>query len=141
MSHPAPIGRIRHTDETALGEGQDSKSISSESEVSLEHYYLPVSRQWARPDIRFYTLKVEWENDTAHLSSVTEMAMHPAYQQIIGMGVIALPYIFTEIRKKPDHWFWALKSITGEDPVTPGQRGKIKEMTECWLRWAKDQGY
>lgn len=141
MSYPAPIGKITDLDETAIAQGQDSKSITTESERSLEHYYLPVTRQWTRPDVRFSTLKAEWENDTAHLSSITEIAMHPAYQQIIGMGMIALPYIFEEMRKIPDHWFWALKSITGEDPVLPEQRGKIKRMTECWLRWAKDQGY
>jgi len=75
------------------------------------------------------------------LSSITEICMHPAYQQIIGMGPLALPYIFAAMREKPDHWFWALKAINSEDPILPEQRGKIKEMTKAWLRWAKEQGY
>ena len=124
-----------------MGEGEDSQSLRVEYERSLDHFYMPVSRQWSRPEIRFNMLKTEWENDTAFFSSITEIAMHPAYQQIIGMGPLALPYIFAAMREKPDLWFWALKSITGEDPVLPEQRGKIKEMTTAWLRWAEQQGY
>lgn len=121
--------------------GNESSIISSEYERSVEHYSLPYSRQWANPITRFLTLKTEWEAGTAHLSSITEIAMHPAYQQIIGMGTIAIPFILSDLKKKPGHWFWALKSITGEDPVQPKERGRIKQMTEAWLRWGKEQGY
>ena len=58
------------------------------------------------------------EEATAMFSSITEIAMHPAYQQIIGMGSIAIPFIMRELENRPAHWFWALKSITGEDPVS-----------------------
>ncbi len=67
--------------------------------------------------------------------------MHPAYQQIIGMGQDAIPLILAEMKRKPGHWFWALKSITGEDPVLPEQRGRIKKMTEAWINWGRNQGY
>ena len=33
----------------------------------------------------------EWKEATAFTSSATAMAMHPAYQRIIGMGDAALP--------------------------------------------------
>jgi hypothetical protein len=126
----------------------NSKAISPESEsikegygVSIEHYLIPFSRQWSNSLIRFSMLKAEWEADTAHLSSITEISMHPAYQQIIGMGPIAIPLILSEMKKQPSHWFWALKSITGEDPVLQEHRGKIIQLTEAWLRWGREQGY
>lgn len=90
---------------------------------------------------KFNALKIEWETETAYLSSITEISMHPAYQQIIGMGTIAIPYILAELKIKPGHWFWALKSITGEDPVLPEHRGRLKQMTEDWLKWDKEHGY
>jgi hypothetical protein len=121
--------------------GNESSVISHQYERSVENYFLPYSRQWAYPAARFFTLKAEWESTTAHLSSITESAMHPAYQQIIGMGPIAIPLILVEMARKPGHWFWALKAITGEDPVIPEQRGRIKQMTEAWLRWGKERGY
>ncbi|MBI3355838.1 MAG: hypothetical protein HY038_03540 [Nitrospirae bacterium] len=104
-------------------------------------YLEPLSTQWADPVTRFLTLKDRWETETCLLSSASDIAMHPAYQQIIGMGPTAIPLILSEMRKKPDHWFWALRSITGEDPVLPEHKGKIKKMTEDWLRWAKIRGY
>lgn len=119
----------------------DSPFVFDQFKLSVEHYLAPVSRQWANPALRFNTLKTEWESETAHLSSITEISIHPAYQQIIGMGTIALPYIMDALRKKPGHWFWALKAITGEDPVSPSERGKIKQMAEAWLKWGKEQGY
>lgn len=81
-----------------------------------------------------------WKAGTAPLSSATEMATHPAYQQIIGLGRDAVPLLLRELQREPDHWFWALKAITGVDPVEPRQRGQIGEMAEAWLRWAREQG-
>lgn len=121
--------------------GDESSVLSHEYKRSVEDYFLPYSRQWANPAARFFTLKAEWESATAHLSSITASAMHPAYQQIIGMGTIAIPLILSELKKKPGHWFWALKSITGADPVPPEHRGRLKQMTEDWLKWGKEQGY
>jgi hypothetical protein len=124
-----------------LAVGEESNIIEKEFNKSVVHYLIPISRQWANPISRFITLKTRWESETAHLSSITEISMHPAYQQIIGMGPIAIPLILSEINTKPGHWFWALKSITGEDPVLPSQRGRIKEMVKAWLQWGKEQGY
>ncbi|MCS6976086.1 MAG: hypothetical protein NZM31_03620 [Gemmatales bacterium] len=90
---------------------------------------------------RFADLVRQWKEATRFTSSITEMAMHPAYQQIIGMGREALPLIFEELRREPDHWFWALRAITGEDPVAPEDRGKLSAMTAAWLRWAEEHGY
>jgi hypothetical protein len=90
---------------------------------------------------QFADLAQEWRDATVFNSSATAMAMHPAYQQIIGMGDAALPMIFQELRREPDHWFWALKAITGEDPVAESDRGQIDKMTTAWLNWADQHGY
>lgn len=87
---------------------------------------------------KFMELTKQWQTDTAASSSITEKSMHPAYQQIIGMGEKALPYIFSELKSAPHHWFWALKAITGEDPVKPEHRGNLKAMSEDWLAWAEE---
>lgn len=119
----------------------ESEKMREEYTRMIKHYFLPISTQQANPETRFLTLKAQWEADTAMLSSATEIAMHPAYQQIIGMGETAVRLILVEMKKKPGHWFWALKSITGEDPVLPKQRGRVKEMTQAWLRWGREKNY
>src|SRR5947209_16333291 len=90
---------------------------------------------------RFAELAETWRRETAPISSTTELAMHPAYQQIIGMGPAAVPLILRELEDRPGHWFWALKAITGADPVAPEDRGRVRRMARAWLDWAKAQGY
>ena len=67
--------------------------------------------------------------------------MHPAYQQIIGMGEYALPLIFQALQREPDHWFWALGAITGENPVPDAHAGDLDAMTSDWLSWGDAHGY
>jgi transcriptional regulator with XRE-family HTH domain len=89
----------------------------------------------------FHRLADSWREQTSHLSSVSAIAMHPAYQQIIGMGRAALPLILRELEREPNHWFWALNAITKFNPVKQEQRGNLKEMSKAWLEWGKAQGY
>jgi hypothetical protein len=63
------------------------------------------------------------------------------YQQIIGLGEAAIPLLLKELEKKSGHWFWALKSISREDPVLPESRGRISEMTQAWMDWGQAKDY
>jgi hypothetical protein len=89
----------------------------------------------------FKELVNTWKAEKSAASFVSSMVMHPAYQQIIGMGPKALPWILRELEKKTDHWFWALKSISRQDPVPPESRGTMREMRDAWLKWGRDNGY
>ncbi len=90
---------------------------------------------------RFHELLATWQEECKLLSSASQAAMHPAYQQIIGMGQDALSLIFQQMAETPDHWFWALRAITGENPVPPQDAGDVPRMTEIWLRWGRGHGY
>ena len=127
--------------EEDAGVGHDSQTIRRYLEDLLADYYKPLSRQWANPAIRFSNLEKEWKESTPMLSSITDIVMHPSYQQIIGMGPTAIPLIFLSMRRELGHWFWALCAITGENPVSTEHRGKIKEMTDAWLGWGRKQLY
>ena len=54
-------------------------------------------------------------------------------------GLPAVPLILAELRRELDHWFWALRAITGEDPVPAERRGNMKEMVEIWLEWVDNK--
>ena len=86
---------------------------------------------------RFVELCSRWKEETSFVSSMTERAMHPAYQQIIGLGHEVLPLIFEQLESDPDHWFWALEAITGESPVPEEHAGDLERMRDDWLLWAK----
>jgi hypothetical protein len=106
-----------------------------------QHYCAPATRQKPTIRERFRALAAEWHEATFHLSAPTSMAMHPAYQAIIGLGPNAVPLILAELEKAPDHWFWALKALTNEDPVPPTDRGRVLAMREAWLTWGQNSGY
>ncbi len=90
---------------------------------------------------RFEALAAQWRKDTAHLSSVAQLAMHPAYQRIIGLGERALPFLFQDLNREPSHWFWALRAITGANPVPESAKGNVAAMTAAWLDWGSSRGY
>ncbi len=83
----------------------------------------------------FRALRDQWKADTAFSSSVSEIVMHSAYLQIIGLGSDVLPCIFNELRMEPDHWFVALESITRENPVDDEHAGDVNAMASDWLMW------
>lgn len=124
-----------------------SSGASTECDVLLdewrkaeEHYRYPVTRRPLSEAEKFHSLAETWRNDVRLTSSLTDMILHPAYQRIIGMGVAAIPFLLRELERKPDHWFWALTAITGADPVSAEDRGKLRKMADAWLRWGKEQG-
>ena len=123
-----------------------SYGVSTEAQSAIDaildwekHYYFPESRQ--RIEDLFYTLAINWKNDVRLTSSATEIILNSFYQRIIGMGPVALPMILRELNREPDHWFWALQAISGENPVRPQDRGKLNEMAKSWLKWGKEKGY
>lgn len=96
------------------------------------------------PDVaqdRFLRLADTWRKNRGPTSSISQMAMRPEYQAIIGMGHDAVPFLLDELRREPDHWFWALASITGDDPVAQEDKGKLPEMAKAWIDWGRDHGY
>ena len=82
-----------------------------------------------------------WRAECPPVSSAEKLAMHPMYQRIIGLGPDVLPCLFRELERGPHHWFWALRAITGENPVVAENRGDLNAMAGDWLTWAKLNGY
>jgi len=83
----------------------------------------------------FTKLAEQWRRETRHMSIMNDIVSHTAYQKIIGMGKDVVPLILEELKREPAHWFWALKSITGDNPIQPEDRGRLNKMTEAWLDW------
>ncbi len=90
---------------------------------------------------KFQRLAETWRAETAYLSSSTAMIDHPAYQEIIRMGPPVVPMLLRDLAAKPEHWHWALRSITGANPVPDSASGRLPEIAEAWLGWAKEHGY
>jgi hypothetical protein len=90
---------------------------------------------------KFEALAEQWYLETMASSSYLDKILHPAYQKIMVLGVRAVPLILRELQAMPNDWFWALRMLTEEDPVTPDQAGNMAAMADAWLRWGKEKGH
>lgn len=90
---------------------------------------------------RFRSLVERWRAERGHYSLIEKLCMHEAYQQIIGMGEPVVPLILAEFEARPGHWDWALRAITGENPVPKESQGRLKEMAAAWTDWGRRKGY
>lgn len=124
-----------------VGGGTDLLLVVYLASKEVQGFLIPASRQPDELRRKFARLAAQWRSETAMLSSVTEMAVHPAYQAIIGMGPNVVPLLIRDLAEQPTHWFWALKAITGIDPVAPADRGNARKMTQAWLNWGKERGH
>ena len=90
---------------------------------------------------RFEALADRWREETFFLSRSDLKNAHPALQEIISMGPPMVPLILERMRYQGGHWFEALQQLTGEDPVSPADYGKIAAMQNSWLQWGERNGY
>ncbi len=107
------------------------------SKLSVSH---PAVGQEGTVSERFHRLATEWKEQSRFLSNSAQMAMLRPYQQIIGMGPAVVPLILDELRREPDQWFWALESITEQNPVPPEAMGKVRLMAQAWVTWGEQRG-
>lgn len=98
-----------------------------------EHTFIP-------PELYFRLLLARWREERGATSSITVMAMCPSYQRIIAMGPDAIALILREMESEgddPDHWSWALRALTGSNPVPDEARGNMVATARAWLSWAR----
>ncbi|MGE3351911.1 MAG: hypothetical protein AB7O84_09230 [Planctomycetota bacterium] len=125
---------------SAMGASPQSMQVQDQLRDLRLHHALPASTRRDSLRERFCLLARQWQRETQWLSSTTDIAMHPAYQAIIGMGPEAIPMILEELGGGSGYWFWALKAISREDPVAPRDRGSIPAMRAAWLKWGSAKG-
>lgn len=114
------------------------EEVHSTPTVRMVRLASDVNGSGSRARARFEELAATCKRETMFESSPTRILLHPAYQQIIGMGPPAVPLLIRALREDPYHWFWALKSITGEDPA--GEAQSASEARDAWTSWAQERG-
>jgi hypothetical protein len=148
MSHAVldrPVGEAFSGFFSSLGMSESASAVESHLRETLRRYKEPVTtarRVAADGSLadRFAALAERWREDTRYLSSSTAIFMHPAYQEIIGMGPAVLPFMLRDMLETESHWFWALRAITGENPVDVRSRGNVERMMTGWRGWGIQQG-
>jgi hypothetical protein len=89
---------------------------------------------------RFRVEANKWEQETMHLSSTARRVLHPSYQAIMGMGPEVVPILLRDMKQTRRSWFWALRHITGVNPVDPIDVGNVDKMISAWIEWGSKEG-
>ena len=88
------------------------------------------------PDLEWFeALSSVWHRDTDRLSSLARKFDHPSYRAVLARGKEAVPFILREIERQPGHWHYALRTLTGADPVPPG--ATATEACQRWVAWGR----
>ena len=87
----------------------------------------------------FRNIADEWRRDTGHLSTMTDILLHPAHFRIVSLGRRALPFIMSEVKQRRGHWFTALAAITGESIAADAM--SYDQAVDAWLSWGRANGY
>ena len=122
-------------DAGGMGLSAAALTIERSMRQAVSHWNETLTSERAGLHGRFRYLTAWWKTDTEFQSSVSRIAMHPGYQQIIGMGKEVLPLILHDLEATQAPWFWALQAISGADPIPPDDRGYVDRMTRAWIRW------
>jgi hypothetical protein len=88
----------------------------------------------------FERLVEQWELETQFLSDLDARYAHPAYQRIIEIGWTVVPFLLARLRTRPDFWFHALRAITGANPVSTRNSGRLVAMANEWIAWGHSSG-
>jgi hypothetical protein len=99
------------------------------------------SASTADVEAEFRRLAEWWNRETAVLSDIGRACRHPAYRAVIALGPAVVPILLNELKTKPDWWFDALEELTGENPLTTEDAGKVRQMAAKWVQWGREHGY
>jgi hypothetical protein len=133
------------SDDTNVRFARVKSQSTSNFSVGHELIFLspfPASFDVIPDEMRFSYFAKQWLDESAVMSSTTEMVMTQSYQRILGMGEKAVPLILKRLEAEgdqPENWFWALRSITGQNPVAPELRGNRRAMAAAWLDWGRSR--
>src|SRR5215213_9637214 len=122
-------------DNSVPGLSTEAQAVDQLISEAYERWSETLTSRLGRLEDEFARLAAEWKSETEYFSSVPQIALHPSYQRIIGMGSVAVPLILRDLEETSAPWFWALRAITGEDPVPQPDRGYVDRMVRAWLRW------
>lgn len=86
---------------------------------------------------RFRRLAEEWSASVGNVSSLTAMAKHPKYREIIDLGWDVVPFLLQDLQQNHRFWFPALTEITTIQPYDPRDAGNSKRMIDAWIKWGK----
>lgn len=88
----------------------------------------------------FYAVYRRWESETAMLSSSKAKKQHVAFLALANHADMALPFILSELKRRPSHLVWVLNATQAAMPFDGEVAGDIEAMSKAWVKWGEENG-
>lgn len=137
-------------DRTSRGEWESRENIYPVTKRLIEWRNTPVRRpprirERSAPltlEERFIQVARSWKKETAGFSFAAKKITNEHYLTIIGMGVTMgepiIRLILQDLQKGVEHWNYALKKITKQNPVSKEHIHDLRHIRDTWLKWGKE---
>ena len=132
----ATAADYRHYSEATVVTGRSPRARTKRA-----NYTLAAARSHRTTKADFEELAKGFLEETAHVSSIHAIMLHPNFIKLVGMGKPALPWIFRRLAANPIQWLPALAAITRQNPADPADQGNVDKTVGAWIRWGKASGY
>jgi len=89
---------------------------------------------------QFRALVTAWQAAAPPWLDPAARIAHPTFRAIVALGKPAIPLLLKQLEIDRDFWFYALREITGENPVRWWKRGNVDAMSRAWIAWGRKRG-
>lgn len=140
---------------TSLDPMLESIQLRSNREMRLQNYFEAMLTHHRKEEVqrldrsdevqtKFNSLKQQWLDDVAFMSSLYHITTNINYLAIIALGEKVIPSILEDLTHEEHPWFTALEALALssliKSPVTREDAGNFKIMREKWLKWGMKNG-
>lgn len=91
--------------------------------------------------LEFRRLADKWEEETRGYAFRSRAVQHVEHQQIVDLGEQVIPWMLEDFAAGKGDWFYALRLLTGADPIKEEERGYVPRMRAAWLEWGRQHGW
>lgn len=86
-------------------------------------------------ELKFNQLKNKWLENYSFHSNPNLLYNNEYYNAIINIGEPIIPILIEDLNENNTNWLHALYSITGVNPIKPGNEGYFDKMKKDWNEW------
>lgn len=104
-----------------------------------ELYKQTYSDDMVRENTHIANLCAQWKQETVGYSSISKKVNNEYYREICNSAPLpTVELLLRDMQTEPNHWFVALKHLTGDDPTVKGS--SFEEATLAWIEYGKVNG-
>lgn len=139
---PRPLSKKNFRSDEKINSWYENTKKNTPVKYRNRKYIIQENLVDASVEDQFISLTKRWKRETMMSSLAAEKIKNLNYQTIIGLGVTfkekVIHLILKDLEENIEYWHYALKSITGYNPVPKGMVNNLDAVRDYWIKWGKE---